>query len=256
MTLAETQQDFRAWLQAGVLSGFGEGALPGLNIYQNNYRAQLVACLTKSFPHTRNWIGDAAFHDAVVAHIERVPPSSWTLDEYPRDFPETLRLLYPADIEVAELASLESALGDAFVGADAEPVSAAKIAAVDWDQAILRFTPTIDLLEITSNAPSLWSALAAGDIPPGVEMLSDTGALLVWRHDFVSRFRTIELAERHALLLARAGTPFAALCATLVTAHGEADGITLAGAWLGRWLADGLIVDIIQGGEPCAVSRP
>ena len=55
----------------------------------------------------------------MVAHVARVPPSSWTLDAYPRDFPATLAPLYPDDPEVAELAVLELALAEAFVGADA-----------------------------------------------------------------------------------------------------------------------------------------
>jgi hypothetical protein len=56
-------------------------------VHQNNYRLQLIACLTESFTYTRGWIGGEAFEAAAAAHIDRVPPSSWTLDAYPRDFP-------------------------------------------------------------------------------------------------------------------------------------------------------------------------
>jgi hypothetical protein len=64
---------------------------------------------------------------------------------------------------------------------------------------------------------------------------------MVWREHFTARFRTIEPAELQALLLARSGLPFAALCEVLVTGSGEETGIALAGACLGQWLADGLI---------------
>ena len=253
MTLAEMQRDFRAWLATGKTPDFGAHATPGLSVYQNTYRAQLAACLEASFPHTRQWIGGEAFHAAVVAHVERVPPSSWTLDAYPRDFPDTMRQLYPGDPEVAELADLERALDDAFVGADAEPITAAMAAQADWDRAALRLTPTLDLLDATTNAVAIRSALAADEPPPAAAMLEDTGALLVWRRDFVACVRPIAASERQALLRARAGVPFAALCASLVAVHGEGDGIALAGGWLGRWLADGLIVAIIEGNEPCAL---
>lgn len=241
------QRDMRAWLvaaDAGAVRRYGRDATPGLLIYQNNYRAQLVACLEESFARTRDWIGGTAFHQAVVAHVDRVPPSSWTLDAYPRDFPATLAMLYPDDPEIAELAWIDCALGEAFVGPDAVPLTTADIAAVDWDHAQLHFTPTLDLCDLTTNAPAIWSAIAAGDTPPSTEILPETGAILVWRQDQIAQFRAIDATERGALLNARAGVTFAVLCSALVEASGEEAGIARAGTMLGQWLADGLIVRI------------
>lgn len=247
MNLLALQRDMRAWLvrdDAGAAKSLGVAAGPGLRVYQNNYRAQLVACLDDSFAQTRDWIGGEAFHDAIVTHIDRVPPSSWTLDAYPRDFPATLAMLYPDDPEVAELAWIECALGEAFVGQDAVALIAADIAEVDWDRAQLHFTPTLDLNELTTNAPAIWSALASGETPPAVEMLDETGAILVWRQEHVSQFRAVDAVESGVLLFARAGMTFSALCSTLIEAHGEGIGVTLAGTLLGRWFADGLVVGI------------
>jgi hypothetical protein len=241
------QRDMRAWLvheDPDAAKRYGGDAAPGLRIYQNNYRAQLVACLEESFAQTRAWIGGEAFHEAVVAHIERIPPSSWTLDAYPRDFSATLAMLYPDDPEVAELAWIECALGEAFVGPDATALSAADIADVDWDHAVLHFTPTLDLSELTTNAPAIWSAIAGGDAPPYAEILPESGAILVWRQDQISQFRAIDTAESSALLLARGGMTFSALCSASVKTHGEAAGVTLAGTLLGRWLSDGLVVGV------------
>lgn len=247
MTLIELQRDMRAWLARDDVTAarrIGAGAGPGLRVYQNNYRAQLAACLEDSFARTRDWIGEAAFHQAMVAHVERVPPSSWTLDAYPRDFPATLALLYPDDPEVAELGWIECALGEAFVGPDAPAVDAAALGAIDWDRAVLHFTPTLDLGPSSTNVAAIWSALAAGEIPPAVELLPDPGAILVWRQDHVSRFRAIDQIEQRALLAARAGLSFAGLCEVIVAAHGREDGIARAGQLLGQWLAEGLITDI------------
>ena len=74
-------------------------------------------------------------------------------------------------------------------------------------------------------------------------MLPETGAMIVWRHSGVSRFRAIGRQERHALLTARQGLAFAVLCAAMVEAHGD-EGIVRAGQMLGQWLGDGLIVGI------------
>ena len=255
MGMVELQRDIRAWLvkeDQWAAQRLGPDAAPGLRIYQNNYRAQLIACLDESFAHTRDWLGHDAFHRAIAAHIDRVPPSSWTLDAYTRDVPETLAALYPHDPEIAELAWLDRALGDAFVGPDAQPLSTAILSDVDWDRAVLHFTPTLDLTDATTNAAAIWAALAANEAPPAVELLPEAGALLVWRHEFISRFRMIDVDEQQAIILTRSGASFAELCTLLIATHGETDGVALAGALLGRWLTDGLITDIIEGDEACA----
>lgn len=247
MTLIELQRDMRAWLtreDAAAAKRFGAGAAPGLRVYQNNYRAQLAACLEDGFARTRDWIGGEQFHRAVVAHVERVPPSSWTLDAYPRDFPATLGLLYPLDPEISELAWLECALAEAFVGPDAPALTADQVDGVDWDRATLVFTPTLDLGPLSTNATAIWAALAADEMPPAVELLTEHGAALVWRRDQLSCFRAIDQIERQALLAARAGLSFADLCETMIMMDGQERGIARTGQLLGQWLADGLISGI------------
>lgn len=245
MSLLAMQRDMRAWLvreDEPAAARLGAGAAPGLRVHQNNYRAQLVACLTDSFARTNDWLGGEAFEAAAARHIDRVPPSSWTLDAYARDFPATLAALYPDDPEVAELAWIECALGEAFVAPDAEPFSAADLAGVDWDHAVLEFTPTLDLADLTTNAPAIWSALAQEKEPPAAELLDEAGAILVWRSEQVSQFRAIDQVERQALLWVRAGMPFAELCEAMVASWGEEQGVARAGGLLGQWIADGLIV--------------
>ncbi|GAO77500.1 putative DNA-binding domain-containing protein [Sphingopyxis sp. C-1] len=249
MSLAQTQRAFSAWLRTGATDDaipFGSSAQPGMAIYQNNFRAQLADCLEDSFPQTRQWIGGEAFHDAVVHHVERVPPSSWTLDAYPRDFPATLALLYTDDPEVGELADLELGLAEAFVGPDAEQIAAVRIAQVDWDRAILRFTPTLDLRPLKTNAPDIWNALASKETPPAAMPSPKGAALMIWRQGETSRFRVIDGAEHQSILQTRNGLSFAALCAQLVDQMGETDGVAVCGAWLGTWLAEGLLTDIVQ----------
>lgn len=248
MSLIELQRDMRIWLTRGDGSAAvrlgGEDAAPGLHIHQNNFRASLAACLEESFAHTRDWIGGDAFARAAAAHIERVSPSSWTLDAYPRDFPATLAFLYPEDPEVGELAWIELALGEAFVGPDATAMAAADLGEVDWDRAVLHLTRTLKLADLATNATAILSALVEGAEPPGATCLPEQGAVLVWRKDETAHFRAIDQIEHQALLSIRGGMRFAALCALLVEALGEDDGVARAGELLGRWLADGLVVQI------------
>lgn len=245
MNLAALQSDFRGWLVEGsdeAASRIGAAALPGLTVYQNNYRTQLVACLAETHGHTHSWLGDEAFLAAAVTHIDASPPHAWTLDAYPEGFAATLAGLYPDDGEVAELAALEWALSRAFTAPDAAVMAPCDLAAVDWDAAIVRFGPSLRILPAATNAAAIWSDLAAGDTPPMAERLPEPAALLVWRQDFAPSFRTIDTVEEQAILRCAAGHDFTALCRTLVETLGEAAGIARAAALLGQWIGEGLVV--------------
>lgn len=247
MTLLALQRDVRNWLTTGaesVADRFGPGSRAGLGVYQNNYRAQLVACLAETFARVQAWLGDEAFLAAAAEHIDASPPNDWTLDRYGREFAHTLRVRYPQDPEVAELAWLDRALADAFVGQDAEAVSAHSLAAIDWDRAVLRFTPTLQLGQVITNSTAIWSALSAGDIPPTLEPLPQPAAVLVWRKGFTSCFRTLDAVEERAIAHTQSGGTFGALCALLVATAGESAGVKMAGEFLAQWLRDELIVGV------------
>lgn len=246
MSLAELQQTMRAWLTGDELaaSRFGQGARAGLDVYQNNYRAQLVACLAETFARVKAWLGDDAFLAAAARHIDAVPPNGWTLDNYGRDFSRTLRALYPSDPEVVELAWLDRALADAFVGPDVTPVSMASVASIDWDGAIFRFTPTLRLGRMITNATAIWSMLAANSEPPKVERLPRAATVLVWRREWTSCFRTIDDSESAAIESALTGATFGKLCAAVIETFGEQEGVKIVGGYLARWLQDELIVDL------------
>lgn len=248
MSLLSLQKDFRSWLvsaDADAAERCASGSAAGFGIYQNNYRSQLVECLEGSFPLTRRWIGPSAFHSAVVRHVGNVPPSSWTLDLYPLDFPQTLRQCFPDDPEVAELATLELALEQAFVAPDEELVTPEQLESVDWDNAVLRFTQSMQVHDVHTNAAAIWSALTDGEAPPAKDLkVPGNGVLLVWRKGVHSQFRVAAPIESRLLTLARAGYRFSVLCQQM-----EGDDeirARVAGECLGTWLATGLIVGVSE----------
>src|SRR5262249_32926637 len=149
-----------------------ESAAAGLSVYLNNYRRALLACLAETFAATHAWLGDTAFEGAAATHIDRVPPSSWTLDAYAQGFPATLTELYAQDPEVAELAVLERELAECFVGPDSPSVAADALGGIDWDQAMLTLVPTFRLIPARTNATALWSAINAGQQPPAAVLLT------------------------------------------------------------------------------------
>ena len=247
MRLLALQQNFGTWLRsesAEIAARFGERARPGLAVYLNNYRAQLLSCLSASFPVLHAWIGDTAFEAAAARHIDRVPPHAWTLDAYGLDFPETLTELYPADPQLVELACLERELGAAFVGPDAARVDPAALAEIDWDAAIIHFEPNFRLLPVTTNVAAIWSAISDHETQPAAVRLTEPTSLAVWRDALAPRFRTLTADEATVLTQLREGETFGAICAALVERLGEERGAATAGSLLGQWLSDHMIVRI------------
>lgn len=245
MTLIELQHGMRDWLRGeeGAATSFGHERRAGLDVYRNNYRAQLVACLTEKYERVAAWLGDDAFEVAAARQIGTSPPHDWTLDRYGADFPQTLQSLYPEDPEVAELAWLDGALTEAFVGPDVEPVSQQALAEVDWDNATLTFTPTLRLSTVQTNSTAIWSALSVGVMPPGVAALDQPATVVVWRKELTSCFRTLDAAETDAMLHLQMGGTFGSLCTMLVEREGDA-GIRIAGECLASWMQDGMIVRV------------
>jgi hypothetical protein len=244
MSLFEIQRAFRDHILAGAdtpLAAVAPRAMRGLGVYRHAYRAQLVASLRDTFEKTWAWMGDDAFDAAARDHIARHPPHSWTLNDDGAEFPASLRALYPNDPEIAEIAWLDWALRRAFEGPDAEPIAPEKLGAADWDRAVLIFLPTLTLGEVATNSAAIWGAIAEEQAPPAAEALPTPGAVRVWRSGLTPKYRSIEMFEQRALVLAMAGSSFADLCALLVEDGDKDQAVQRVGTALAGWLQDGLI---------------
>jgi hypothetical protein len=247
MTLAQMQAEFRTWLVDGNDQGLrrmARHAGPGLDVYQNNYRAQLVGCLESSYPQVHKWLGDEAFLFAATTHIGRCTPHAWTLDVYGNDFGETLETVFPDNPDLHELAWIEHAVSDAFVAADAEPLALDALSAIDWSSARIRLTPSLRSRVATTNAEAIWTALCAEQTPPEGEMLAEARGLLVWRRGYTSWFKEVDALEHAALLRLEREGSFESLCDWLAVRLGEDEAVEKAGTLLAGWLNAGLIVGI------------
>lgn len=245
MGLRALQRDFATWLVAEdhqAAERLPLAATAGLSVYLNNYRGQLMGCLTGSYPNTLAWIGESAFLAAAADHVESVPPHSWTLDDYAERFPGTLARRYPADPEVADLARLELALAEAFVAPDADPLIPSDIAQIDWTTARLRLVPSATFLDLTTNAAPIWAAIDRSEEPPATNILARPARLLIWRQDFVCCFLELDENERLLSPLVAGGIGFEAMCERMVSRHGSDEGVRLAGELLARWSAAGMLL--------------
>lgn len=245
--LADLQRDFCNWLSGSTRDEpllHDINTAHGLVTYQNNYRTQLVNGLKVSYPQLLAWMGEEVFLQAAIRHVDRHPPSSWTLDVYGADFGDSLRAMYPHNPDLHELAWIEWALSEAFVAADAATLAPEQLAGIDWDTARLRLSPSLRQRTLTTNAMAIWSALVDGTTPPEAEMLDTLACIIAWRREFTSRLMQVDATEHAALLALRHDNHFSALCNGLVAHLGEEQGITRAGNLLAGWIASGIVSGI------------
>lgn len=253
-TLAEKQQEFMAQVlddERALPDGWTPRHAAGMDIYRNAYRARLVDALRDTYERTAKWVGEDVYRQAAAHHVITCPPNSWTLDDAGEGFPDTLRGLFAKNPEVPELAWLEWAMHRAFVAANAEPLdaagfgeAAATFAEEDWANMRLTFLPGTDLLRVSNDISKLWNVLGEDEFERPEVALEGPIYCVVWREALKPVFMQVDNAEGTALALMQKGATYGAMCEELIDLLGEEDAVAEAGAILGRWLHNGLIVSI------------
>lgn len=254
MTLARQQTAFMAQVldeDAALPPGWGERQAAGMAVYRNNYRTALVEALRATYERTARWVGEESFARAAAHHLILHPPTSWTLDVIGDGFPDTLVELFARDPEVPELAALEWAMHCAFSAADAVPLDGLGLGAAtaafgedDWEAMRITFGPGTAVVPASHDLVALWQALAVEPFTAPDYALAEPMCLQVWREGLNPVFRPVDLVAGRALDLALGGASFGDVCAALVEALGEEAGVARAGALLGEWIGDGLVVSV------------
>jgi len=244
MNLASLQEAMRKWLETGnpdFAARFGESARPGLDVYLNNYRMQLLQCLEVVFPHTLAWLGRPRFEAAARRHIMAQPPTDWTLDAYPKTFAAEVEALFPDDTVTADLVRLELALDDALTAADKPPLTRAMFAQLDWELAGLVHASGGRVLRHHSNAAAIWSALSRAKKPPLARPALAPVDILVWRSNWLPCFRVLDPDEAEIFAALVEPLPIADICTRLEQELGTQAAIERTGLLLARWADDAAI---------------
>lgn len=220
-----------------------------LAVYSNAYRSRLAEALAANYPALAKWMGEAAFAELAHAYIRAHPSRRFSIRWYGDALADFLagEPRYSEAPLIEELARFEWAVGEAFDAADASPVGAAALTAIAperWAALRLAWHPSVRVLALAWNAPQTWQALVNDRERPVAQVSAEPQGWLVWRHDLTVRFRSLAPAESRVLALARFGSDFGQLCDALCTELGEADAARQAAAWLGEWVAGGLIVAV------------
>jgi hypothetical protein len=252
-SLKELQETFQRGILAGddaILAEVKDSAKEKRNVlfgvYRNAYVARLAEILGDDYEQLHSYLGDQGFARLVKAYIDANPSDQRSARWFGRHLPTFVRdnETYAKHREVAEIAQLEKALADAFDGPDAEPLRIDTLAAIApeaWPGLVFEPHPTAIRLTFKTNAAEIWSALKNEAAPPKPEHLLEPQAIVVWRQDFMARFRPLSTEEAMMWDEAAKGVRFGVLCEMVATFAGEHEAELRAATYLKGWVDMGML---------------
>jgi hypothetical protein len=167
---------------------------------QNLTLASLTDFLSQDYPRLRLYVGETAFN-AIARHclVATETPRFRVLSMHLPDF-LALTKPFTRSPEIADLARLERAFQAALNAPDAPIVTNAARHPLR-----IELHPSVQRLQVRTNATSIWAALTAGELPPSAASLELPQELLVWRQGLASRFRMLGREEAVAIDAAARG---------------------------------------------------
>lgn len=154
--------------------------------------ARLAEFLAWDYPRLRLYMGDTAFNTMARHCLSATgTPKARVLSQHLPDFLD-LTKPFSRRPELSDLAHLEKAFHAALNAPEASITSQL-------------LHPSVQRLQLRTNAASIWAALTAGELPPPPQRLDGPQELLVWRQGAASRFRMLGREEAAALDTAARG---------------------------------------------------
>lgn len=266
-SLKELQETFQRGILAGddailaeVKNSDKENREVLFGVYRNAYVARLAEILGEDYEQVHAYLGDEGFAKLATAYIAANPSDQRSARWFGRHLPVFIRKreAYADHPEVAELAELEKALTDAFDGPDAEALRIEALVAVSpeaWPLLVFTPHPTATCFAFKTNAADIWCALKDESAPPKPTILPEPQAVLVWRQDFMARFRPLPAEEAMMWAEAAKGVRFGVLCEMVATFGGEEDAELRAASYLKGWVDTGMLASFALEPSPAARDR-
>lgn len=218
-----------------------------LNVYQHAYGARLEEFLGNDYPLSLAYTGEELFSALCTAYASAHPSDNPNARWYGRHFPGFLQAhpSHASNPEIAELASLEQALNNAFDAKDEPPltlVALTLIAPDEWGELTFKPHPSTCRLTHNTNAAEIWAALSKEQTPPGAMNLENPGELIIWRGEKRARYRPMAYDEAMIWDQAMKGANFAALCEMLGTYWPEEEAPLKAAGYLQAWIGSEFLI--------------
>ncbi|NOX92815.1 MAG: DUF2063 domain-containing protein [Gammaproteobacteria bacterium] len=222
-----------------------------LAIYGNAYFARLEEALESDYDILKQLLGEDVFNEICMAYTKKYPSHYYSLRWFGQDFPAFLG--YQPDSGEhhwpAEMAQLEWHFVGAFDAADdvvATEADAAAIAPEAWAELKIRFHPSVRTMAIWWNTLTRWRTAKDAEIVPESVRLLEPAQCLLWRHELMTQYRSMEADEAIALQAALAGANFSELCGALAEEMQDQEMVPMkAAGFLKTWLAAGMISELL-----------
>ena len=233
-------------LEALVLPSKLLNSVDRLSIYGNMYFSRLIEILTEEFPTVEHLLGKELFGKVVRDYVTLHPSAHYSLTRLGSKFPTYLADEVddlPYREFVADVATVERAMEDAFDARRVEPIPFEDLTAIPierWGDVRLQTIPALRLLQLDYPVNTYITAVRENrhmDIPAAAPAY-----VAVYRHNY--RVWRVDLdAQRFTLLTAlQQGESLGSaldLCASLPEADpaGLMDAVSV---WFRKWTSEGL----------------
>ncbi len=254
-TLSTLQRDLQQFIVEGsdsiaaaIDSSQEISAATRLNIYSDAYRLRLIEALQANFPVLEKLFGADPFARLTQLYLSIRPSRHFSIRWFGHELPSFLREFdeYRDRPWLAELAEWEWKVATAFDERDANVLAVDKLATMapeEWPHLKLFLHPCVQRLRLTTNAAALAKAAGEDQSLPEPKLLDECVEWLIWRQDFVVRFRSLDALEAAALDAVQSGATFGELCEAIAE-HMDAESVPLRAATLLRqWIEEQLLTE-------------
>lgn len=229
-------------------AGQDSGAIR-LAIYADAYRLRLIDALAHNYPRLQQLLGVETFAGLAQRYIDKHPSTSVSVRWFGHRLGDALS---DDDLgesrgqpRLAELARWEWAIAAAFDARDASPLTEAALTEVEpaaWPTLRFRFHPSLQRLQLHTNAPAAFKALSDETDCPAPATLESPQAWLIWRQDLTTRYRSLTRKEAKTLDTLRNDGTFEQVCEVLCEWHEPGEVPVQAAMFLKGWIGEGLVV--------------
>ncbi|HEY8215109.1 MAG TPA: DNA-binding domain-containing protein [Methylocystis sp.] len=252
-TLAELQSRFQEAVMAGddaVLALIPDNSRTNhtvlLGVYRHAYVARLVEIVANDHSVLSRFMGEDAFREMARAYVKAYPSRNQNARWFPHRLPEFLGVsaVYGGQRALADIASLERAVNDAFDAADAPVLDMPKLAKhapERWGDLFFTPHPSAARLDLHTNAFAIWKAVKNDNDAPPVDALAERERILVWRDGTMPKVRALAAEEVMMWDEAAKGVRFSVLCEMAATFDDPDTAALRVAQYLQAWIGAGLL---------------
>lgn len=237
-------------IEADIVSTENALAEHRLGAYYNAYRIRLIDALAVDYAALEKILGREAFENLALDYLQRYPSRQASVRWFGQHLPAYLADYYQdEDAEfVRELASYEWAQTTVFDASDSVGLfqleDMARVAAEAWPQLRFEFKTALLWLDLHWNVPQIETALDNGQELPQRQRSETAQRWLLWRHDYKTHWRSLDVHEAWALEQATNGANFAEICEGLLEWVDAQQVALVAAGFLKQWISDQLLTRV------------